>query len=450
MNNPIAIIGAGLVGSLLACFLKKKGHRVELYEKRYDLRKSLDHAGRSINLVITSRGIHALRHLKFWKDIEKITTPVKGRMIHNQEGSPTFYPYGYNGEQNYSVSRNTLNKILLEKAESMGIPIHFQHELSDINFESRRLIFHTNKSQHIVKPSIVFGTDGANSKCRKFFKEKTLDCSEKIERLNCDYKELFLSAEVSKDYRHDALHIWPRGPFMLMSLPNLDKSFTLTLYMPEKGEKISFAALKKEGVKKYFQREFKDILPLLYDIEKQFDSHPQSQLFTVWLSKWYYKDWMLLLGDASHGIVPFFGQGMNSGFEDIVCLMRLFEKQNKFYKDLFSTFFKERKSDCDAIATMAIENHTEMSHLSGNPVFQRKKHIEARIEKDYPTIYHSRYSLITQSLVPYKAALHIGVIQKQLLDELENTFTTPQNIPKKILDLKIKDYAKKSKAILSK
>lgn len=447
MKNQVAIIGAGLVGSLLACFLKKQGYNVDLYEKRSDLRKKPDKASRSINLVITSRGIHTLKHLDFWKEIEKITIPVKGRMIHDREGKQDFYPYGYKGEQNYSVSRNTLNKLLLEKAESLGAHIHFEHELLNINFESRSLIFKTNKSEHIVTPSIVFGTDGANSSCRRFLKENTQENIEKIERLNCDYKELFLSATASESYKCDALHIWPRGPFMLMSLPNLDKSFTLTLYMPEKGEKISFAALKQEGVKKYFHREFNDILPLLSNIEEQFQAHPQSKLFTVWLSKWHYKDWMLLLGDASHGIVPFFGQGMNSGFEDITYLTELLDREKDFSEKMFLDFFHQRKSHCDSIAKMAIENHKEMSHLSGDPVFQRKKHIEAQIEKDYHETYHSRYSLITHSLVPYKTTFYIGEIQKKLLEELEKEF--PENIPKKILDIRMKDYAEKVKPFFS-
>ncbi len=441
MNNQVAIIGAGLVGSLLACFLRKQGYNVDLYEKRSDLRKKSDKTGRSINLVITSRGIHTLKHLNFWKEIEKITIPVKGRMIHDRLGKQTFYPYGYKGEQNYSVSRNTLNQLLLEKAESLGARIHFEHELSNINFESRNLTFKTKSSEQVIKPLTTFGTDGANSSCRKFLKKNSQESIEQIERLNCDYKELFLSATNSKSHKCDALHIWPRGPFMLMSLPNLDKSFTLTLYMPEKGDKISFTALKEEGVKKYFDREFNDILPLLPNIEEQFHTNPQSKLFTVWLSKWHYKDWMLLLGDASHGIVPFFGQGMNSGFEDITCLMELLNQEKKFCEKLFSDFFHQSKSNCDAIANMAIENHKEMSDLSGDPVFQRKKHIEARIEKEYPKIYHSRYSLITHSLVPYKKAFHIGEIQKQLLEELEKEF--PEEIPKTVLDLKIKDYAKK-------
>lgn len=447
MRKQVAIVGAGLVGSLLACFLRKQGYNVDLYEKRSDLRKKSDKSGRSINLVITSRGIHTLKHLDFWKEIEKITVPVKGRMIHDREGKQAFYPYGYKGEQNYSVSRNTLNKLLLEKAESLGAYIHFEHELLNINFESRSLTFKTNKSEHIIKPFTIFGTDGSNSSCRRFLKKNTQENIEKIERLNCDYKELFLSAENSKFHKCDALHIWPRGPFMLMSLPNLDKSFTLTLYMPEKGNKISFAALKQEGVKKYFHREFNDILPLLPNIEEQFQAHPQSKLFTVWLSKWHYKDWMLLLGDASHSIVPFFGQGMNSGFEDITYLMELLDREKDFSEKMFLDFFHQRKLHCDAIANMAIENHKEMSHLSGDPVFQRKKHIEAQIEKDYPETYHSRYSLITHSLVPYKTTFHIGEIQKQLLEELEKEF--PEKIPKTVLDLKIKEYIKKVKSLSS-
>jgi kynurenine 3-monooxygenase len=414
------IAGAGLVGSLMALMLKKQGHEVALYEKRSDMRKASDLGGRSINLIITSRGLHALSQVGIDKEILKLTVPVYGRMIHNRDGSTLYQPYGREGDCNYSVSRAELNRALMTLAENSGVSIHFDHNLKSMDTSKREASFSTTSGDKTIHYRHFIGADGVGSPAREAVARATNGVSV-TEMLASDYKELTmpLGRDGKPQMQMDALHIWPRGTHMLMALPNLDGSFTMTLYMPKSGAFPSFETVKSEtDIVRLFESEFKDAIAMMPDYLKEYLENPQGILGTVRAFPWQVKDEVVLVGDAAHGIVPFFGQGMNSGFEDCVELVEKLQKYPSDFTSAFALYFQNRKPNTDAIAAMALENFIEMRDKVGDPRFQLKKKIEAKIEATYPDLYRSRYGLITYTLVPYAKAREIGVRQEAMLEEL--------------------------------
>lgn len=418
-ESKITIAGAGLVGSLLALILKQKGMDVEVYERRHDIRLQKKSAGRSINLVVTSRGIHALKQVGLWEKVQSITVPVFGRMIHDKEGNLSYQPYGREGECNYSVSRLELNKFLLSAAEEKGVKFFFNSSLKEANLDTKTLFFEDGSQK---KYEILFGTDGAGSELRKSLIKTKPEIIEQIIPFPADYKELTMPADLGGLFKMDykALHIWPRGAEMLMALPNPSGDFTMTLYLP----KEKFLELTNpEKVQKYFEEQFKDVIPHMPDYVDHFFDHPQGHLNTLKLSDWIYSSSVCLLGDAAHAIVPFFGQGMNCGFEDCSILIEQMEK-SKSWEDSFTNFFKARKPNADAIADMAIENGREMSEKVGDKRFLLKKQIEHKIEEAFPQNYRSRYGMITYTLEPYSKALSLGRIQDKMLEGIMESCQT--------------------------
>ncbi len=428
------IVGAGLVGSLWAYLLKKQGFSVHVYEKRSDPRGQTNQSGRSINLIVTSRGLNGLKQAGLGQDILAITVPVHGRLMHGLDGATNYQAYGRNNtECNYAVSRADLNKKLIEKCAELGVSFHFNHELTDIDIENKRLQFNGSTS---VPYQCVFSTDGAGSLIRKKLEARNSQSyQESVSYLTSDYKELYLPCDSSSKPRleKNSLHIWPRGSHMLMALANQDNSFTLTLYLPKTNHKWSFDTLNtKDRVSQLFQSEFKDTINLIPDYQTQFLENPQGSLGTVRFSKWHFDDSIALLGDAAHAIVPFFGQGMNSGFEDVTNLFELLETSNWDLESSFSKYSHGRIPNTNAIADMALENFVEMSEKVGDQNFLLQKKIESVLEREFPDQYRSRYGMITYTLIPYLLAQQAGVIQARLLSSLAAKC-------KKIEDLTLED-----------
>jgi kynurenine 3-monooxygenase len=417
----VTIVGAGLVGSLLATFLVRRKLDVEVWERRADPRQAGAAGGRSINLVVTSRGINALRQVGLDRAASRLTVPVTGRMMHTVDAELSYQPYGRDdSECNYSISRSELNRLLIDEAEKRGVRFRFGKRLADADFHAGQLAFIDESSGEIerMEADCVFGADGGGSAVRTVMQDLE-GYHEAIEPLGHAYRELLIPASDDGSYRieKNALHIWPRGQLMLMALPNTDGSFTVTIYLPESGAS-SFRELETaEKVSELFERQFPDAIPLIPDLTESFLSNPPGNLGTVRCHPWHVGGRALLIGDAAHGIVPFFGQGMNCGFEDCIVLERLIDEHGS-WDAVFPEFTKQRKVHADAIADMALENFIEMRDLVGDARFSLRKQVEQRLERNWPHEYRSRYSLIMYGDVAYRVAQEAGRIQQEILDEL--------------------------------
>ena len=419
-KEKIIVAGAGPVGCLLATLLARRGMEVEVYEKRPDLRRASLAGGRSINLVLTDRGLRALRRLGLNEPVQELTVPVLGRMMHSIEGELAYQPYGKDdSEHNHSVSRGELNKFLLDAAEEAGVVIHFEHPITGADFEAQKLVVQPpTGSPKQVPFHVVLGCDGAPSAIRQALVDAG-HADAQVSFMQWGYKELLFPAGPDGDYRAagHALHIWPRGAHFLMALANLDGSFTGTLYMPTTGPQ-SFEALDDPAkIEAFFTNYYPDAIELLGDYAEELLAHPTGMLGTVRCATWHLDDRVLLLGDAAHGIVPFFGQGLNSGFEDCTVFDELLDKEDSM-ADLFARFFERRKPNADAIADMALENAVEMGEKVADPNFLLRKKVEAKIEQHMPEIYRSRYAMVMYSHIPYAKAFALGEVQQTLLSTL--------------------------------
>ena len=424
MKDKVTIVGAGLVGCLFAIQLAKRGHIVYVYEKRSDIRNHLVDGGRSINLIVTSRGIHALEKVGIEQEVFKITVPVYGRMIHNLEGDQKYQPYGRSPtECNYSISRLELNKLLLNLAEESGVKIFFKSELNNIDFNEGVLNFSTGS----ITSNIIIGSDGGGSTVRKslmsFLKQERIPYKYHVDVLDAKYKELKISlADDGKSLiDKNALHIWPRGSHMLMALPNQDGSFTVTIYLPMDGP-YCFNSLEGEEERvAFFNRFYKTALPLMPTLMEDWENNSVGNLATVRCDRWFYRDKVLLIGDAAHAIVPFFGQGMNSGFEDCSYFDKFYDEFSGDFGKVFLKFNDVQVPNASAIADMAIENFVEMKERVGDDRFLLRKAVEHKIEKTFPQKYRSCYGIVTYTLIPYSIAQKVGKIQEMILmDLIEN------------------------------
>lgn len=424
MSKPpkITIIGAGLAGSLLAIYLAKKGFKVEVYERRPDMRKVKIPAGRSINLALSTRGIYALKEVGLDKAILKMAIPMRGRMIHNQDGQLTFQPYGRKPHEVINaISRGGLNKKLLDTGESYHVKFYFNCKCLGMDFKTGELTLQNIPNEDIfkIKPEVVLAADGAGSAIRKsMLNIGRFNYSQQY--LDHGYKELSIPADVEglhKIEKH-ALHIWPRGTYMLIALPNLDGSFTCTLFLPFEGEN-SFATLNtEEKVQSFFENQFPDAVPLMPTLLEDFFRNPVGNLVTVKCYPWHVNGKALLLGDAAHAIVPFYGQGMNCAFEDCTYLNECIEKYGTNWEKVFQEFEQLRKVNTDAIADLALENFIEMRDKVADPRFILKKKASLALEEKYPSVFIPKYSMVTFHRLPYAEAKAKGEIQENILDEL--------------------------------
>lgn len=420
-DSRIVISGAGLAGSLLAVMFAKRGFDVTIYEKRDDMRDAAMSAGRSINLALASRGIRALEHAGLMERVRPLMIPMPGRMLHPLEGELKYQPYGSKShETNYSVSRAELNKALMTAAEATGrVRILFNHEVQDIDFERNAMSVKNNATGDAFEDHglPVFAADGAGSPVRQAMVQR-LGIRNTEDILDHAYKELNIpaAADGSWQIEKEALHIWPRGTFMLIALPNLDGSFTCTLFLPRVGEP-SFASLDSvEKLQQFFEEKFPSALPLIPELQKDFFANPTGILGTVRCEPWHHGNKAVLIGDAAHAVVPFHGQGMNAAFEDCMALDKLIGQHGDNWATVFAEYTAERKPDGDAIAQMALENYTEMRDAVRDPAFHLRKQVEFALEERFPGRFIPRYSMVMfHPEIPYAEALARGNRQQEIL-----------------------------------
>jgi kynurenine 3-monooxygenase len=419
--EKIVIVGAGLVGSLQAIFMARKGYKVEVYERRADMRTQEMSAGRSINLALSMRGWKALSLAEVDEKVKQTAIPMYGRIMHDEKGKTTFQPYGTEDQAIYSVSRGGLNQTLMNCAEAYeNVSFHFDHRCVSVGLKENRLDFKDKKGDKItVEADRIFATDGAFSAVRnRMQRQDRFDFQQFY--LPHGYKELTIPAGPNGKHLIDknALHIWPRGNYMLIALANEDGSFTCTLFFPFEG-KNSFSAIQDEQqLNTFFKEIFPDAYALMPELTTDYFENPTSSLVTIRCYPYHYEDKVLLMGDAGHAIVPFYGQGMNSGFEDCTLFDRIFEEENRNWESAFSRFSTERKADADAISELAIQNFIEMRDKVADPQFLLRKKIEKKLHTQYPDLWVPQYSQVTFSHIPYAKALENGRKQEKIMDEI--------------------------------
>lgn len=448
MKTKITIVGAGLAGSLLSVYLAKKGFEVNVYERRPDMRKEDSGGGKSINLALSTRGIHALKEVGLYDEIKKISIPMYGRMIHSLTGELTFQRYGKDDtEYINAVSRAELNRSLMDLAEkNASVNIFFNQRCDGIDFKNAEVKFHndiTGKSGK-VSSDLVIATDGATSAVRmEMLKIPRFNFSQEYE--NYGYKELTIPPGKDGSFlmEKNALHIWPRGSFMLIALPNLDGSFTCTLFLAYDKNLSGDHSLEyldsEYKVKSFFEKQFPDACALMPALLEEYFHNPTGSLMTVKCFPWIVDDKVALLGDACHAIVPFFGQGMNAAFEDCTCLNECINNFSPDWKTVFTEYEKLRKINSDAIADLARENFIEMRDLVADKRFQLKKKIEAELFKLYPDKFIPKYSMVTFHRIPYSVALSRGKIQEGILHELSEGISDVSEIDLNIAGIMIND-----------
>ena len=425
MAEPLTVIGAGPVGSLLSLFLARRGHEVRVFERRPDMRRVGIGAGRSINLAVSTRGLYALHQVGLDDEVLRQAIPMRGRMVHAASGERRFLRYGRDDSEFInSMSRGELNKLLMSEAERTGrVRIEFHQRLVGYAGGRVRLRDERTGAEREAPAEVVFGTDGSVSALRD-----ALGLSVEQSFLDFGYKELTIPKAEGGGFslEENALHIWPRKNFMLIALPNLDGSFTCTLFLPFEGD-ASFASIAApRAAERFFAETFPDALALIPRLGEALEEAPLGRMVTVRCSPWS-RGAALLVGDAAHAIVPFFGQGMNAGFEDCTVLMEILDREASWPR-AFAELSETRKPDADAIADLAVENFVEMRDKVADPEFVLWKDVEAELSRRFPGEYLSRYQLVTFTRIPYRIAQQAGRIQSSLLRELTRTALSPSQI----------------------
>ena len=420
---PVRIVGAGPTGALLAILLQRRGHAVELYECRADPRTSAAESGRSINLALADRGIHALRMAGVFQDLKKALLPMRGRLIHHQEGGTSLQPYGQRANEIiFSVSRHQLNRTLIEvAARQPGVTIHFEHRLETADVDAATALIRDLRQERLISVPMqpLLAADGAGSRMRRCLTGRHLIDADEAD-LDHGYKELSIPPDAAGNHKMaaDALHIWPRGDYMLIALPNADGTFTATLFMPKHG-RLSFESLNTDAaIEAFIAQSFPDVRALMPACIAELKNHPVGSLGTVTVAPWHHRGVTALIGDAAHAIVPFHGQGMNCCFEDCVAFDAGMGRHTS-WEDHFAQFGAQRKPDTDAIAAMALDNYLEMRERVAHPKFQLQQALSLELERRFPQRFIPRYSMVMfHHEIPYRVALERGAIQAQLLAEL--------------------------------
>ncbi|HEV2111037.1 MAG TPA: NAD(P)/FAD-dependent oxidoreductase [Gammaproteobacteria bacterium] len=430
-QGKVTLIGAGLAGSLLAVFLARRGFAVEVYERLPDMRRHAIPAGRSINLALAHRGIRALEAVGLYEEVQRLLIPMRGRMLHDLDGGTSLALYGRAPtEVIHSVSRPGLNMLLMDAAERAGARIHFGRRCEDVDFDSGELtLVDEAGKRESIRAAAVIATDGGGSAVRQALMKR---CGVQVREdiLPHAYKELTIPAGAGARHRmeKEALHIWPRGGYMLIALPNLDGSFTVTLFLAREGDP-SFAALEDpEALQRFFASQFPDALALITDLAKEFYAHPTGLMGTVHTASWHADGRALLLGDAAHAIVPFHGQGMNCALEDCLALDGCLDRHGSDWEKAFLEFEAQRRPDAEAIAAMALENYVEMRDAVRDPRFQLQKQLGFLLEERHPGVFVPRYSMVMFHHLPYSEARRRGSIQQRILDALTEQATDVKGI----------------------
>ena len=421
-NKKVAIVGAGLVGSLWAVYMAKRGYQVKVFDRRPDIRKLKIVQGKSINLALSDRGWKGLEGAGVADIIRKVAIPMHGRMMHAVDGKLTYQPYGKEGQAIFSVSRGLLNQTLMQCASELeNVELVFKHRCKDVNLENNTVVFHDEETGEEVRESFdqIFGTDGAFSAVRtRLTRLDRYDYSQTY--LDHGYKELEIPANADGTHQLDinCLHIWPRGEFMMIALPNVDGSFTCTLFIPFEGEH-SLANLKTpEAVRGFFDEHFADAVPMMPELVDDFFANPDASLVMTKCYPWHYKDSVCLMGDAAHAIVPFYGQGMNAGFEDCTYLNALLTEHNDDFEKVMPEYTRLRKPAGDAILELALNNYIEMRDKTADKDFLLQKRIEGRFSANHPTLWKSLYEQVSFSHTPYQEALQNGYRQQKIMDQI--------------------------------
>lgn len=430
--EKIAIIGGGLVGGVLAGYLAKKGYDIHIFERRGDIRTAEIQAGKSINLALSERGWKALRQIGLEDEVKNMIIPMHGRMVHYLDNRTEFQPYGKEGQAINSISRGGLNQILLQHADKNdNVSMYFNMKCKDIDLKTNTVTFENYVSKEISEHQFdrIIGSDGTYSAVRSRL-QKTDRYNYSQSYLDHSYKELVIhgNADGSHKMHKNSLHIWPRGNYMLIALPNLDGSFTMTLFFPHEGP-VSFESLDTdEKIVQFFKDQFSDALDLMPTMLDDYHNNPTASLAMIHCYPWHYQDKVVIMGDASHATVPFYGQGMNSGFEDCFEFNRILEKNDENWEKTFSEFSEVRKPNGDAVIELSLRNYIVMRDLTADPQFLLQKKIEKWFSSKHPDLWMPLYEQVSFSDIPYSDALERGDLQDEIMsavlkiDGIENDF----------------------------
>jgi kynurenine 3-monooxygenase len=429
--SKFVLIGSGLAGGLLAAYLGRRGYDVDLYERRADPREGNIVGGRSINLAVSTRGIHALEQLGIADEVLRHAIPMRGRMIHDKSADLHFSPYDVDPNKHInSIGRASLNTAVIEAAQRYpNVQVHFNHRCTDVDLTEAVAYLETSAIEPAVsaanpEPQIItargdalIGVDGAFSAVRQSMQKKLAEFDYDESYLAHGYKELTIPPGPDGSWRmeKEALHIWPRKSFMMIALPNPDGSFTCTLFWEFEGPR-SFATTKTDDdIRRFFGEEFPDAVPLMPTLLEDFRQNPIGSLVTIRCAPWYYRDKIALLGDAAHAVVPFYGQGMNAAFEDCVVLDECLEKFPDNRERAFAEYFSRRKANADALADLAIGNFIEMRDKTASKIFRAKKKLDHFLEAALPGIYLPLYTMVTFTRIPYSVAAKRARVQNLLI-----------------------------------
>jgi kynurenine 3-monooxygenase len=418
-KTKFVLIGSGLGGGLLAAYLGRRGYDVDLYERRADPREGNIVGGRSINLAISTRGIHALEQIGIADEALQHAIPMRGRMIHDKSGALHFTPYDVDPKKCInSIGRAALNTTVIEAAQRYSnVRVRFNHKCTDVDVEAPTAHLETEDAKVTGHGDAVIGVDGAFSAVRKSMQQKIANFQYDESYLAHGYKELTIPPGRDGSWRMEknALHIWPRKSFMMIALPNPDGSFTCTLFWEFEGPR-SFATTKTDAdVRRFFDEEFPDAVPLMPTLLEDFRQNPTGSLVTIRCAPWFYRDKVCLLGDAAHAVVPFYGQGMNAAFEDCVVLDECLEKFPGNREHAFAEYFSQRKENSDALADLAIGNFIEMRDKTASKTFRTKKKLDHALEAALPGIYLPLYTMVTFTRMPYAVAAKRARVQDLLV-----------------------------------
>ena len=420
MPTKFVLIGSGLAGGLLAAYLGRRGYDVDLYERRADPREGNIVGGRSINLAVSTRGIHALEQLDIADEVLRHAIPMRGRMIHDKSGGLHFAPYDVDPNKYInSIGRAALNTTVIQAAQRYpNVRVHFNHRCTDVDLTEAVAYLETPSVEAAVsaanpEPQIitargeaVIGVDGAFSAVRQSMQKKIEKFEYDETYLAHGYKELTIppGPDGSWQMEKEALHIWPRKSFMMIALPNPDGSFTCTLFWEFKGPRSFESTKTDEDVRRFFDEEFPDAVPLMPTLLEDFRENPTGSLVTIRCAPWSYKDTVALVGDAAHAVVSFYGQGMNAAFEDCVVLDECLGKFSDNRERAFAEYFARRKENADALADLAVENFIEMRDKTASKTFRTKKKLDHLLEALLPGIYLPLYTMVTFTGIPYAKA----------------------------------------------
>jgi kynurenine 3-monooxygenase len=418
-QQNIHIIGAGLAGTLLAILLVQKGHKVKIFEKRTDPRATGMEGGRSINLALAYRGLYVLQQAGLDDEVMPQVVMMRGRMVHDIDGNTNFLRYGKDdSEVIWSVHRGRLNIAMINAAEQQGVDVQFDARIDDIDVKNKIIRIHNDGKTITEAYETLIGTDGAGSSVRYALKQQGY-INERVESLGHLYRELEIAPSQQGEFKLDAnsLHIWPRGCFMCIALPNTEKTFTVTLFLPEKGVQ-SFEHIQSSlAARDFFKQYFPDALNIIEDFDTDWENNPASSLSTLYLDKWHYQDNIILLGDAAHAMVPFHGQGMNCAFEDCLALVDAIENEDN-WSSVIASYEQQRQANALAIQQMALENYLEMRDKVDDEQFLLQRSLERKLAELHPQRFIPRYSMVSFQRIDYAIAQSRGKIQRQILQSL--------------------------------